>query len=78
MSESKVKVIQDWPVPRRVKDVQSFLGFANFYRRFIVNYSDMMVPLTCLTRKNMLWNWTTACQEAFALLKRAFTSAPIL
>ena len=78
MSESKVKVIQDWPIPRRVKDVQSFLGFANFYRRFIVNYSDMTVPLTRLTHKKMPWNWTTACQEAFALLKRAFTSAPIL
>ena len=69
MDESKVKVIQDWPVPRRVKDVQSFLGFANFYHQFIVNFLDMTVSLTCLTRKNMPWNWTNACQEAFTLLK---------
>ncbi len=78
MDESKVKVIQDWPTPQRVKDIQSFLGFANFYRQFIVNYSDMTVPLTRLTRKNMSWNWLAACQEGFALLKKAFTSAPIL
>jgi hypothetical protein len=53
MDVSKViQVIKDWPTPRKVKDVQSFLGFANFYRRFIANYSDMSVPLSRLTRKN--------------------------
>jgi hypothetical protein len=40
------------PEPRKVKDIQSFLGFANFYRRFIHNYSDLVIPLTRLTRKN--------------------------
>ena len=40
MDNNKVKVIQDWPEPQKVKDVQSFLGFANFYRRFIHNYSQ--------------------------------------
>ena len=65
-------------MPRHVKDVQSFLGFTNFYCRFIVNFSDMTVPLTRLTRKNMPWNWMNACQEAFTLLKRAFTTAPCL
>jgi hypothetical protein len=49
MDESKVKVIRDWPEPRKVKDVQSFLGFANFYQRFIAHYSDIVVPLTRLT-----------------------------
>ncbi len=78
MSEDKVKAIVEWPVPRKVKDVQSFLGFANFYRRFIYNYSDIVVPLTRLTRKNTEWLWTTACQEAFEKLKWAFTHAPIL
>jgi hypothetical protein len=51
---AKVKVIQDWPEPRKVKDIQSFLGFANFYRQYIDNYSDIVVPLTQLTRKNIL------------------------
>src|ERR1700692_3431490 len=46
MDTAKVQVIQDWPEPRKVKDIQSFLGFANFYRRFIHEYSDIVVPLT--------------------------------
>ena len=46
MAQNKIQTICDWPEPRRVKDIQSFLGFANFYHRFIFNYSDIMVPLT--------------------------------
>jgi len=61
-----------------VKDVQSFLGFTNFYRRFINNYAGVSAPLTRLTRKNEPWSWTTDCQAAFDDLKRAFTTAPIL
>ena len=52
MDLGKVKIIQDWPEPKNVKDIQSFLGFANFYRRYIHNYSNIVVPLTCLTRKD--------------------------
>ena len=54
MDPAKVQTIQDWPEPRKVKDIQSFLGFANFYRRFISGYSDIVVPLTRLTRKSIL------------------------
>src|SRR6266581_2846938 len=78
MSTEKVKAIQDWPEPRKVKDVQSFLGFANFYRRFIHKYSDIVVPLTRLTRKGTPWVFSDNCRSAFHLLKDAFTSAPIL
>ena len=56
MSDAKVKTIQEWPEPKKVKDIQSFLGFANFYRHFIFNYSDIVIPLTRLTRKNTPWN----------------------
>ena len=49
MSDNKVKIIQDWPEPKKVKDIQSFLGFANFYCWFIFNYLNIVVPLTCLT-----------------------------
>ena len=52
MAQNKVDIIHNWPEPRKVKDIQSFLGFANFYRRFIYNYSDIVVPLTRLTRKD--------------------------
>ena len=50
MSDNKVKIIQDWPEPKKVKDIQSFLGFANFYCQFIFNYSDIVILLTCLTQ----------------------------
>jgi len=78
MSDTKMKTIQEWPEPKKVKDIQSFLGFANFYRRFIFNYSDIVIPLTHLTRKNSLWNFDNDCRIAFNTLKQAFTSTPIL
>lgn len=78
MASDKIKTIQDWPEPRKVKDVQSFLGFANFYRRFIYNYSDIVVPLTRLTRKGTIFAFTDLAREAFVRLKEAFVSAPVL
>jgi len=78
MAADKVQTIQDWPEPRKVKDVQSFLGFANFYRRFIYNFSDITVPLTRLTRKHVPYAFGDAERVAFNYLKSAFASAPIL
>src|SRR5258705_3074354 len=78
MDPAKVQTIQDWPEPRKVKDIQSFLGFANFYRRFIHEYSDIVIPLTRLTRKDLTWNFSAACRDAFNQLKTAFLSAPVL
>ena len=78
MADEKVKIIQEWPEPWKIKDIQSFLGFANFYRRFIHNYSEITVLLTWLTQKGTTWNFTQECRSAFELLKKAFTSAPIL
>jgi len=61
MSNKKVQAIIDWPEPWKVKDIQSFLGFANFYHRFIYNYLDIVVLLTRLTRKDAPWNfWMSA------------------
>ena len=78
MDSAKVKVIQDWPEPRRVKDIQSFLGFANFYRRFIFNFSDIVIPLTRLTRKQTTFAFGEKERVSFERLKTAFSSAPIL
>jgi len=78
MFDTKVKTIQEWPEPKKIKDIQSFLGFANFYRHFIFNYSDIVIPLTRLTRKDTPWNFDENCRRAFNTLKHAFTSAPIL
>jgi len=78
MSDDKIKIIQDWPEPKKVKDIQSFLGFANFYCRFIFNYLDIVIPLTHLTWKDIPWKFNSSCVDAFNSLKKAFTSAPIL
>ena len=78
MANYKVKTIQEWPEPRKVKDIQSFLGFANFYWRFIFNYSNITIPLTRLTRKGIVWNFTPECRNSFETLKKAFTTALVL
>ena len=78
MSDDKIKIIQDWPEPKKVKDIQSFLGFANFYHWFIFNYLDIVISLTHLTWKDIPWKFNSSCQDAFNSLKKAFTSAPIL
>ena len=62
MDQSKVQAIQDWPEPWKVKDIQSFLGFANFYRCFISDYSNIVVPLTRLTQKGVVWT-SAKCGE---------------
>ena len=61
-----------------IKDIQSFLGFANFYRCFIPHYSDIAVPLTHLTHKGSAWDFSNKCHSAFNMLKKAFTIAPVL
>jgi len=78
MAQSKVDSILKWPAPKTVKQVQSFLGFANFYRRFIFNYSDIVIPLTRLTRKGASWDWSNKADAAFRSLKQSFTEAPVL
>ena len=78
MSDNKIKIIQDWPEPKKVKDIQSFLGFTNFYCWFIFNYSDIVIPLTRLTQKDIPWKFNSSCQDAFNSLKKAFTSISIL
>ena len=78
MDQRKVAAIQEWQPPTRVRDVQSFLGFANFYRRFIKGFSSIVQPLVALTRKDRPFTWTSAEQTAFVSLKSAFMTAPVL
>ena len=78
MAPYKVQIILDWPEPQKVKDIQSFLGFTNFYCHFIFGYSKITVPLMCLTRKGTPWHFTNECRSAFEALKKAFTTAPVL
>ena len=61
-----------------VKGVRSFLGFANFYRTFIKDYSKITLPLTLLTHKDRQWQWSDAADQAFKKLKDMFTTGPAL
>ena len=74
----KLKGIQDWPAPTTVKAVQSFLGFGNFYRKFINKFSELAAPLNGLLKKDKTFDWTPECQESFDTLKQWFTAEPVL
>jgi transposase InsO family protein len=74
----KVAIVLDWKVPTTVKGVQSFLGFCNFYRRFIRSYSQVSRALHRLTKKDRQFVWTPECQAAMNALKQALTNAPVL
>src|SRR5258705_11668464 len=73
MDPVKVQGVTDWPQPVKVKDVQSFIGFMNFYWRFICNFSEIARPLHTLTQKSKDWSWGAAEQQAFDMLKSAVT-----
>ncbi|PHT84835.1 hypothetical protein T459_13278 [Capsicum annuum] len=78
MDSDKVEAIRDWEVPTKVPELRSFLGLANYYRRFILGYSDIAAPLTDLLKKNRAWEWNSSCQGAFDNLKAAIIKEPVL
>ena len=74
----KTRIVSEFPVPRKQKQVRSFLGMANYYRRFIQNFSKIASPLYALLKKDIPFKWTESCQNSFDKLKNALLSAPIL
>ncbi|KAH7556717.1 reverse transcriptase [Bipolaris maydis] len=78
MNPKKIQTVQEWPKPNTVKDVQSFLGFANYYRKFIKDYSKITAPLTEITKKEIGFKWEQEHQEAFDRIKQIFLEAPVL
>ncbi|CAA0808114.1 Uncharacterized mitochondrial protein AtMg00860, partial [Striga hermonthica] len=75
---SKVSAVQNWSAPRSPTEVRSFLGLADYYRRFIEGFSKIALPLSQLTRKSVKFEWTGRCESSFQELKRRLTSAPVL
>ncbi len=75
---SKVEAVLDWKPPTTVTEVRSFMGLAGYYRRFIKDFSKIATPLTKLTRKLCPFVWNKKYQEAFDVLKKKLTSAPVL
>ena len=70
MDPVKVKGLSDWPTPTTVKQVQSFLGFGNFYRRFIKKFFELAMSLNNLLKKNIKFEWPEECQKSFDTLKK--------
>jgi len=78
MQRKKVEGVLNWPVPRNVKEVQKFLGLANYYRRFIKDFTKIVAPLHVLVRKEQKWKWEKEQKKVFEKLKAVFTTEPIL
>jgi len=78
MQKEKVERVLNWLAPRNIKEVQKFLGFANYYRRFIKNFARIVAPLHILVRKEQKWKWEKEQEKAFERLKVVFTIEPIL
>jgi hypothetical protein len=75
---AKVHVITEWPRPRTVTDVRSFMGACQYLRKFIQNFSLLASPLHSLTKANQAFVWTKAHEDTFQLLKRKISEAPVL
>ncbi|KAL0188510.1 hypothetical protein M9458_015609, partial [Cirrhinus mrigala] len=79
MDERKVEAVLNWPRPSTLRELQRFLGFANFYRRFIRNFSTVAAPLTAMVKKGTTrLTWSPAALQAFGDLRQRFSTAPIL
>jgi hypothetical protein len=74
----KLSGIRDWPTPNMVKQVRGFLEFANFYRWFIKEFSELVLSLNNLLWKDTKFDWNHQCQEAFETLKGQFLQEPVL
>ena len=78
MELEKVEGVTKWPTPQCIKDVQKFLGLANYYRQFVKDFAKIAKPLHQLVRKDEKWRWEKEQEEAFTKLKEIFTMKPVL
>uniref|UniRef100_A0A3B3QC10 Gypsy retrotransposon integrase-like protein 1 n=1 Tax=Paramormyrops kingsleyae TaxID=1676925 RepID=A0A3B3QC10_9TELE len=75
---AKIKVVQEWPVPRNQTEVRSFVGLASYYRRFIKGFAEIARPLHQLTEKGRRFKWSPDCDRAFLTLKACLITSPVL
>lgn len=78
VSPDKIAAVKDWPAPKSVTEVRSFLGLAGYYRRFVANFSKIALPITELTKESVPFGWGAPQQAAFQQLKDALCAAPVL
>ena len=75
---SKNQDVLNWQTPESVSEIQSFLGLAGYYRRFVSDFSKIARPMTELLKKGVRFNWDDKCEQAFQTLRKLLTSAPVL
>ena len=75
---AKISVIKNWPISTCMSEVRSFLGLANYFRKFVLGFSTLVAPLTSLTSANTPWNWCCKCQVAFDTVISMLINAPLL
>ena len=75
---NKLDSIGNMPVPNSAKEIKQFLGLTGYYRKFVPRFADISRPLTTLTKKDVKFEWTSACQKSFELLKEALCGEPVL
>ncbi|KAH9244953.1 hypothetical protein BASA81_017601 [Batrachochytrium salamandrivorans] len=78
MDQTKIASVQNWPTPGKVHDIQVFLGFTNFYRRFVPNYAKITQPLTSLLKKDSMFAWSADTEASFTRLKESFRDNVVL
>ena len=78
IEKEKVQEVVDWPVLRSMKNVQKFLGLANYYKQFVKDFTRVAKPLHKMMRKDVKWNWRESQQKTFEELKKRFITEPVL
>jgi hypothetical protein len=78
LDPDKIRSIMEWPTPKDVSDIRSFMGLARYYRRFIKGFSKIVCPITVFQKKGIKFIWTSKCEEIFQELKYLLTHAPML
>ena len=78
MDPAKIEVVASWPRPSTISEVQSFIGLAGYYMRFVEGFSCISSPLTQLTKKGTPFVWSPTCESSFQDLKQKLVTAPVL
>ncbi|KAL4422290.1 hypothetical protein ABPG75_008487 [Micractinium tetrahymenae] len=78
VDDRKIGLVQEWPTPTNVHELRSFMGLANFFRRFVRRFAHIAAPLHALTSKNVQWSWAEEHAEVFEALEQALSRAPVV
>ncbi|KAG5887049.1 hypothetical protein JTB14_020398 [Gonioctena quinquepunctata] len=78
VDDQKIKAVKDWPIPKDIHQLRSFLGLCTYYRRYVLGFANIAKPLTRLTDGQTKFQWSEECQDSFRKLKGALINAPVL